>query len=99
MLFVFIFLFNYLFSFYDHNLDYSVERIIILKFFLFQYIASQIAIFVFGLIGACVVLDFSTYDSSIQPLIRDVIVRLMNNPQHEGSREILRMVQEGVSIK
>lgn len=43
------------------------------------------------------VLDFSTYDSSIQPIIRDVIVRLMNNPQHEGSREILRMVQEGVS--
>lgn len=62
-----------------------------------QYIGSQIAAFVFGLVGSCVVLDFSTYDSSIQPLIRDVIVRLMNNPQHEGSREILRMVQEGVS--
>ncbi|KOB76060.1 Tetraspanin, partial [Operophtera brumata] len=61
---------------------------------LYGYIASQIAIFVFGLVGACVVLDFSTYDSNIQPLIRDVIVRLMNNPQHEGSREILRMVQE-----
>lgn len=66
--------------------------------FILQYIGTQIATFVFGLIGACVVLDFSTYDSSIQPIIRDVIVRLMNNPQHEGSREILRMVQEGVSI-
>ncbi|KAI8440458.1 hypothetical protein MSG28_001750 [Choristoneura fumiferana] len=63
---------------------------------LYAYIGSQIASFVFGLIGSCVVLDFSTYDSGIQPLIRDVIVRLMNNPQHEGSREILRMVQEGI---
>ncbi|KAH9641859.1 hypothetical protein HF086_011609 [Spodoptera exigua] len=63
---------------------------------LYAYIGSQIATFVLGLVGACVVLDFSTYDSSIQPLIRDVTMRLMNNPQHEGSREILRMVQEGI---
>ncbi|CAG9091595.1 unnamed protein product [Plutella xylostella] len=55
----------------------------------------QLAIFVFGLVGSCVLLDFSTYDSSIQPLIRDVLHRLINNPQHEGSRQILRMVEEG----
>ncbi|XP_045459515.1 tetraspanin-2A [Melitaea cinxia] len=60
------------------------------------YIGTQVGLFIFGLIGACVVLDFSTYDSSIQPLIRNVILRLVNNPQHEGSREILRMVQEGI---
>ncbi|XP_053600329.1 tetraspanin-2A [Plodia interpunctella] len=63
---------------------------------LYAYIGSQIATFVFGLVGACVVLDFSTYDSSIQPLIKDVITRLINNPQHEDSRNILRMVQEGI---
>ncbi|KAL0884129.1 hypothetical protein ABMA27_016148 [Loxostege sticticalis] len=63
---------------------------------LYGYIASQIATFIFGLVGATVVLDFSTYDSSIQPLIRNSIVGLMNNPQHEGSRAILRMVQEGI---
>ncbi|XP_026326888.1 tetraspanin-2A [Hyposmocoma kahamanoa] len=65
-------------------------------FLLFVYIATQAAVFVFGLVGSCVVLDFSTYDSSIQPLIREVILRMMNNPQHEGSREIMRMVQEGI---
>ncbi|KAI5633609.1 tetraspanin family domain-containing protein [Phthorimaea operculella] len=65
-------------------------------FLLFVYIGTQAGIFVFGLIGACVVLDFSTYDSSIQPLIKEVIFRLMNNPQHEGSRQVLRMVQEGI---
>lgn len=63
---------------------------------LYAYIASQIGVFVFGLVGACVVLDYSTYDSSIQPLIRNSIVNLMNNPQHEGSRQILRMVQEAI---
>ncbi|KAM3967971.1 tetraspanin 2A isoform 1-T1 [Aphomia sociella] len=63
---------------------------------LFAYIGTQIASFVFGLIGACVVLDFSTYDSSIQPLIKDIILRMMHNPQHEGSRLVLRMVQEGI---
>ncbi|KAJ2950421.1 hypothetical protein O0L34_g8663 [Tuta absoluta] len=65
-------------------------------FLLFIYIGTQAGIFVFGLIGACVVLDFSTYDSSIQPVIREVILRLINNPQHEGSRQVLRMVQEGI---
>ncbi|KAL4709334.1 hypothetical protein ACJJTC_007066 [Scirpophaga incertulas] len=63
---------------------------------LLAYIGTQIATFVFGLIGASVVLDFSTYDSSIQPLIKNSIMALMNNPQHEGSRQILRMVQEGI---
>ncbi|CAH0397590.1 unnamed protein product [Chilo suppressalis] len=65
-------------------------------FLLFAYIGTQIGIFVFGLVGACVLLDFSTYNSSVQPLIRNSIVNLMNNPQHEGSRLILRMVQEGI---
>ncbi|XP_052758742.1 tetraspanin-2A [Galleria mellonella] len=63
---------------------------------LLAYIGTQIATFVFGLIGSCVVLDFSTYDSSIQPLIKDIIMRLIHNPQHEGSKFILRMVQEGI---
>ncbi|CAG9792149.1 unnamed protein product [Diatraea saccharalis] len=65
-------------------------------FLLFAYIATQIGIFVFGLVGACVLLDFSTYNSSLQPLIKNSIYNLMNNPQHEGSRLILRMVQEGI---
>ncbi|XP_059061980.1 tetraspanin-2A [Achroia grisella] len=63
---------------------------------LFAYIGTQIAAFVFGLVGSCVVLDFSTYDSSIQPIIKDVFLRLIHNPQHEGSKLILRMVQEGI---
>ena len=52
----------------------------------------------FGLAGAAVLLDYSTYDSQIQPIIRKSMTSLIVNSQHEDAAQILRMVQENVKI-
>ncbi|OXU24509.1 hypothetical protein TSAR_006933 [Trichomalopsis sarcophagae] len=52
--------------------------------------------FVFGLAGSAVLLDYSTYDSQIQPLIRKSMTNLIVNSQHEHVSVILRMVQENI---
>jgi len=60
------------------------------------FIATQILSFVLGLAGVAVLLDYSTYDSKIQPLIRKMISTFINNPQHEYSQRTLTMIQEEV---
>lgn len=64
--------------------------------FLWVFLITQVVLFVIGMIGTAVLLDFSTYESSIQPIIHEVIIRFMNNPQHEFSRRTLNSIQEAV---
>jgi uncharacterized membrane-anchored protein YjiN (DUF445 family) len=52
--------------------------------------------FICGLAGAAVILDYSTYDSKIQPIIERAMYKLINNSQHETASFILRIIQETV---
>lgn len=63
---------------------------------LYAYIGLQLFCFLFGLAGAAVLLDYSTYDSDIQPLIRRSMTSLISNSQHEDASRMLRIVQEQI---
>ncbi|XP_033216623.1 tetraspanin-2A [Belonocnema kinseyi] len=65
-------------------------------FALYAYIGLQAFCFLFGLAGAAVLLDYSTYDSQIQPIIRKSMTSLIVNSQHDDAAQILRMVQENI---
>lgn len=74
-----------------------IRYLIIIFFFSFQFIGSQILLFILGLSGSAVLLDNSTQQSKLQPLIRENMRRLIMNSHHEKSKQILSMVQENVS--
>uniref|UniRef100_A0A1L8DJV0 Tetraspanin n=2 Tax=Nyssomyia neivai TaxID=330878 RepID=A0A1L8DJV0_9DIPT len=64
---------------------------------LYMFIGTQGFCFLFGTIGAAVLLSFSTIGSFVQPLIWDTITRLiMASSHHQPSRDILKMIQESV---
>ncbi|XP_011501881.1 PREDICTED: CD81 antigen [Ceratosolen solmsi marchali] len=63
---------------------------------LFVNIGLQGLSFVFALAGSAVLLDYSTYDSQIQPLIRKSMTNLIINSQHTRVSVVLRMVQENI---
>lgn len=48
--------------------------------------------------GAAVLLDFSTLNSSIQPIIRDSMKRLIMSSSKPESSSVLKMIQENVGI-
>lgn len=64
--------------------------------FSLQNMGVQALCFIMGLAGSAVLLDYSTYDSKIQPIIHRSMTALIINSQHERASEILRMVQENV---
>lgn len=55
--------------------------------------------FVVGVAGSAVLLDYSTLNSSIQPLIRDSMRRLIMSSVRPDSYNVLKMIQENVSRK
>lgn len=55
--------------------------------------------FVCGLSGAAVILDYSTYDSKIQPIIARAMYNLIGNSHQETASFILRVIQETVRIR
>jgi hypothetical protein len=63
----------------------------------FQFAGVQVLCFIIGTAGAAVLLDYSTYDSKIQPLIRERMRYLISESQNEYASSVLRMVQETVS--
>lgn len=63
---------------------------------LYVYIGLQIFCFLFGLVGSAILLDYSTYDSQIQPLIRRSMTSLIVNSQREEVSQILKLVQENI---
>lgn len=64
---------------------------------LLQYVGSQAFSFICGAVGSAFLLENSTQDSHIQPVIRESMRRLIMNSHHEASRQTLAMVQENVS--
>ncbi|PSN43003.1 Tetraspanin-2A [Blattella germanica] len=66
------------------------------RLILFIFIGTQVLCFIFGVAGAAVLLDYSTYESKIQPLIRDKMRRLISDSHNEHSSLVLRMVQETI---
>lgn len=62
-----------------------------------QYIGAQIFEFVVGLTGAAILMNYSTVDSAIQPIIREVMMRLIAQSTQDWSSETLSMLQENVS--
>ncbi|KAF5270884.1 hypothetical protein FQR65_LT05401 [Abscondita terminalis] len=63
---------------------------------LLGYVGSQALGFLIGSIGSAFLLENSTQDSSIQPVIRESIRRLIMNSHHEISQKTLAMVQENI---
>jgi hypothetical protein len=53
--------------------------------------------FVIGVVGSAVLLDFSTLNSSIQPLLRNSFRRLIMSSGWPESQAALKMIQENVS--
>ncbi|XP_008552401.2 tetraspanin-2A [Microplitis demolitor] len=64
--------------------------------FLYINIGLHLFAFVFGLAGAAVLLDYSTYDSKIQPIIHRSMTSLIINSQYERPSQILKLVQENI---
>lgn len=63
---------------------------------LYIHVGLQFFSFVCGLAGAAIILDYSTYDSKIQPIIQRSMYNLISNSQHETASYILRVIQETV---
>ncbi|KAF5297985.1 hypothetical protein FQA39_LY11860 [Lamprigera yunnana] len=66
------------------------------KFALLTYIGTQAVGFICGTLGAAFLLENSTQDSQMQPLIRESMRRLIMNAHHDWSKQTLSLVQEDV---
>ncbi|OAD59425.1 23 kDa integral membrane protein [Eufriesea mexicana] len=63
---------------------------------LYAYIGLQLLSYAVGLVGTALLLDYSTYDSKIQPLIRRSMTTLINNYHNERAVFILQLIQESI---
>ncbi|XP_018339280.1 PREDICTED: CD9 antigen [Trachymyrmex septentrionalis] len=63
---------------------------------LYVHVGLQAFSFICCLTGAAVILDYSTYDSKIQPIIERSMYSLISNSHHETASFILRVIQETV---
>ncbi|XP_076298548.1 tetraspanin 2A isoform X2 [Lasioglossum baleicum] len=63
---------------------------------LFVFVGLQLFCYVMGLAGTALLLDYSTYDSQIQPLIRKSMLSLINNYQDDRATYVLQLVQESI---
>lgn len=67
------------------------------QFLLTVNIAMQLLIFILGLAGAAVLMDNSTYKSSVHPVIKTVMLRLINlSPANDEASAALAVVQENM---
>ncbi|KOC63571.1 CD9 antigen [Habropoda laboriosa] len=65
-------------------------------FGLYIYVGLQLFSYILGIAGTAVLLDYSTYDSKIQPLIRRSMTALINNYHDERTTYILQLIQESI---
>lgn len=63
---------------------------------LYAFIATQIILFAATIIGSAVILDFSTMNSSIQPLIRQTMIQFISTSEHSHSAAALKLIQESI---
>uniref|UniRef100_A0A182XCD8 Uncharacterized protein n=1 Tax=Anopheles quadriannulatus TaxID=34691 RepID=A0A182XCD8_ANOQN len=60
------------------------------------FIGTQVFLFVLTVIGSAILLDYSTMNSSIQPLIRQTMLRFIVTSEHPHSSAALKLIQESV---
>ncbi|XP_025829234.1 tetraspanin-2A [Agrilus planipennis] len=63
---------------------------------LFVYIVTQALGFVVAIVGSAVLLEYSTRNSAMQPLIRESMRRLIINSHYDKAQYTLAMIQENV---
>nr|XP_012143538.1 PREDICTED: 23 kDa integral membrane protein isoform X3 [Megachile rotundata] len=63
---------------------------------LYVYVGLQLLSYVLGLVGTAILLDYSTYDSKIQPLIRRSMTSLISRSQDDRATYILQLIQESI---
>lgn len=63
---------------------------------LYVYVGLQLLSYVLGLVGTAILLDYSTYDSKIQPLIRRSMTSLISKSQDDRATYILQLIQESI---
>lgn len=63
---------------------------------LFIFIGSQVLAFIVSVAGAAILLDHSTMNSSIQPMIRRTVQRLIMTSEWPESAATLKMIQESI---
>ena len=63
---------------------------------LYIFAGLQMFCYVLGLVGTCILLDYSTYDSKIQPLIRRSMTALIEKYHDERATFVLRLIQESI---
>lgn len=81
-----------------HLKSHSGKRVIWLLFFFPQFTITQIICFILAIVGTAILLEHSTYESRIQPMIRHSMNRLIMYSEYEPSTTMLRLIQESVSI-
>lgn len=60
------------------------------------FIGTQVLSFILMTVGSAVLMEFSTMNSSIQPMIRDTMTRLIMTSEYPKSSVTLKMIQENV---
>ena len=63
---------------------------------LYVFAGLQMFCYILGLVGTCILLDYSTYDSKIQPLIRRSMTALIEKYHDERASFVLRLIQESI---
>lgn len=67
------------------------------QFGLLVFLGTQVAGFVVNTIGAAVLLDFSTLNSSLQPILHRSLTWLISRSAFPDQARVLRLIQESVS--
>lgn len=60
------------------------------------YIGTQVLGFVVSIVGAAILLDFSTVNSSIQPILRRSLTALIMRSEHPDQWTMLKLIQESL---
>jgi hypothetical protein len=60
------------------------------------FMITQVICFLLAIVGTAILLEHSTYDSRVQPMIRHTMTRLIMRSEYEPASEWLRLIQESV---
>jgi len=63
---------------------------------LFVFIGTQILGFIIAIVGSGILLDYSTMDSSLQPLLYKTLSQFVETSEYDYSRYVLDMIQENI---
>ncbi|KAK9759286.1 Tetraspanin family [Popillia japonica] len=66
------------------------------SFLIFIFIGTQLLVFVGYVAGTAILLNFTTKNSAIQPIIRESMRRLIMNKHYQKGQETLALIQEHI---